>query len=310
MKINLSNIKKSKFYLDKNECIGIPTETVYGLAANAYSQKATSKIFRLKKRPKKNPLIVHYYDLKMLQNDCEFNNDFLKLYKKFSPGPITFVLKLKKNSKISKNVTNKKKTLAVRFPKHPVSRKLLKLLKYPLAAPSANISTKISPVSSKDVKDEFGKKIKFVLDGGSSKIGLESTIVGLINGTQILRLGGIEIKKINKVLKTNLKYKPKNKILNVPGQFKTHYSPGIPIRMNANTPRPGEAFILIKKRKSSDKNFYYLSKKNNLKEAAKNLYKTLRMIKNKKFKKIAIEKIPNIDFGEAINDRISRASKV
>ena len=207
MKINLSNIKKSKFYLDKNECIGIPTETVYGLAANAYSQKATSKIFRLKKRPKKNPLIVHYYDLKMLQNDCEFNNDFLKLYKKFSPGPITFVLKLKKNSKISKNVTNKKKTLAVRFPKHPVSRKLLKLLKYPLAAPSANISTKISPVSSKDVEDEFGKKIKFVLDGGRSKIGLESTIVGLINGTQILRLGGIEIKKINKVLKTNLKYK-------------------------------------------------------------------------------------------------------
>ena len=185
MKINLSNIKKSKFYLDKNECIGIPTETVYGLAANAYSQKATSKIFRLKKRPKKNPLIVHYYDLKMLKNDCEFNNDFLKLYKKFSPGPITFVLKLKKNSKISKNVTNKKKTLAVRFPRHPVSRKLLKLLKYPLAAPSANISTKISPVSSKDVEDEFGKKIKFVLDGGRSKIGLESTIVGLINGTQI-----------------------------------------------------------------------------------------------------------------------------
>ena len=309
MKINLSNIKKSKFYLDKNECIGIPTETVYGLAANAYSQKATSKIFRLKKRPKKNPLIVHYYDLKMLQNDCEFNNDFLKLYKKFSPGPITFVLKLKKNSKISKNVTNKKKTLAVRFPKHPVSRKLLKLLKYPLAAPSANISTKISPVSSKDVEDEFGKKIKFVLDGGRSKIGLESTIVGLINGTQILRLGGIEIKKINKVLKTNLKYKPKNKILNVPGQFKTHYSPGIPIRMNANKPRPGEAFILIKERKSSDKNFYYLSKKNNLKEAAKNLYKTLRMIKNKKFKKIAVEKIPNIGIGQTINDRLKRASK-
>ena len=309
-KNSAKNLNKAKIFLKKNKIIAVPTETVYGLAGNAYSYVAIKKIYSLKKRPKKNPLIIHYYDLKMLQNDCEFNNDFLKLYKKFSPGPITFVLKLKKNSKISKNVTNKKKTLAVRFPKHPVSRKLLKLLKYPLAAPSANISTKISPVSSKDVEDEFGKKIKFVLDGGRSKIGLESTIVGLINGTQILRLGGIEIKKINKVLKTNLKYKPKNKILNVPGQFKTHYSPGIPIRMNANKPRPGEAFILIKKRKSSDKNFYYLSKKNNLKEAAKNLYKTLRMIKNKKFKKIAIEKIPNIGFGEAINDRISRASKV
>ena len=309
MKMSLSNIKKSKFYLDKNECIGIPTETVYGLAANAYSQIATSKIFKLKKRPKKNPLIVHYYNLKMLKNDCVLNNDFLKLYKKFSPGPITFVLKLKKESKISKNVTNKKKTLAVRFPIHPISRALLKLLKYPLAAPSANISTKISAVSSQDVKDEFGKKIKYILDGGISKVGLESTIVGLINKPQILRLGGIEISKINKVLKTNLRYKSKNKNLIVPGQLKIHYSPGIPIRMNVNNPRPNEAFILVKKKKSSGKNFYYLSKTKNLKEAAKNLYKTLRMIKKKQFKSIAVEKIPSIGFGEAINDRLLRASK-
>ena len=307
--MNLSNIKKSKFYLDKNECVGIPTETVYGLAANAYSQSATSKIFRLKKRPKKNPLIVHYYNLKMLKNDCMLNEDFLKLYKKFSPGPITFVLKLKKGSKISKNVTNKKKTLAVRFPKHPISRKLLKLLKYPLAAPSANISTKISAVTSQDVKDEFGKKLKYILDGGASKVGLESTIVGLINKPQILRLGGIEVKRINKILKTNLKYKSKNKTLIVPGQLKIHYSPGIPIRMNVNSPRLNEAFILIKKKKTSGKNIYYLSKTKNLKEAAKNLYKTLRMIKNKKFKSIAVEKIPNVGFGEAINDRLLRAAK-
>ena len=309
MKMNLSNIKKSKFYLDKNECVGIPTETVYGLAANAYSQSATSKIFRLKKRPKKNPLIVHYYNLKMLRNDCMLNEDFLKLYKKFSPGPITFVLKLKKGSKISKNVTNKKKTLAVRFPKHPISRKLLKLLKYPLAAPSANISTKISAVTSQDVKDEFGKKLKYILDGGASKVGLESTIVGLINKPQILRLGGIEVKRINKILKTNLKYKRKDKTLIVPGQLKIHYSPGIPIRMNVNSPRLNEAFILIKKKKTSGKNIYYLSKTKNLKEAAKNLYKTLRMIKNKKFKSIAVEKIPNVGFGEAINDRLLRAAK-
>ena len=195
MKNNLSNIKKAKYYLDKNECVGIPTETVYGLAANAYSNIATAKIFKLKKRPKKNPLIVHYHSLKMLKLDCETNNFFYKLYKKFCPGPITFVLKLKKNSKISKNVTNNKKTLAVRFPKNSVTKKLLKSLKYPLAAPSANISTKISPVSKEDVKDEFGKKIKFILDGGRSKIGLESTIISLINKPEILRLGGAEIKK-------------------------------------------------------------------------------------------------------------------
>ena len=102
MKNILSNIKKSKYYLNKNECVGIPTETVYGLAANAYSKKAISKIFRLKKRSKKNPLIVHYYSLKMLKKDCQINNDFLLLYKKFCPGPITFVLKLKKKAKFLK----------------------------------------------------------------------------------------------------------------------------------------------------------------------------------------------------------------
>ena len=308
MKNNFSNIKKSKYYLDKNECIGIPTETVYGLAANAYSQKATSKIFKLKKRTKKNPLIVHYHNLKMLKNDCQTNAYFIKLYKKLCPGPITFVLRLKKSSNISKNVTNKKKTLAVRFPKHSVTRKLLKELKYPLAAPSANISSRISPVSKEDVKDEFGKKIKFIIDGGRSKIGLESTIVSLINKPQILRLGGIKVSIINKILKTRLKFKNKNKKIIVPGQGKIHYSPGIPIRLNIKKPKQYEAFMLIKKKKLSDKNFYYLSKTNNLKEVAKNLYKTMRIIKNKNFKCIAVEKIPNTGFGEVINDRLKRAS--
>ena len=309
MKNNLSNIKKCKYYLNKNECVGIPTETVYGLAANAYSTKATLKIFKLKKRAKKNPLIVHYYNLKMLRHDCELNNNFLKLYKKFCPGPITFVLKLKKKSKISKNVTNNKKTLAVRFPKHSVTRKLLKIIKYPLAAPSANISTNISPVSKEDVEDEFGESIKFVLEGGRSKVGLESTIVSLLDKPQILRLGGVEIEKIKKIIKINLKVNNKIDKMLMPGQGKLHYSPGIPIRLNIKKPKSEEAFILIKKRKLFNKNFYYLTKNNNLKEAAKNLYKTLRMIKKKKFNCIAVEKIPSVGFGKAINDRLSRASK-
>ena len=177
------------------------------------------------------------------------------------------------------------------------------------AAPSANISTKISPVSKEDVIDEFGKKIKFVLNGGRSNVGLESTIISLIGRPKILRLGGVEISKINKVLKTKLKFNNKKKKIISPGQGRIHYSPGIPIRLNVEKSKIDEAFILIKKRKNSDKNFYYLSKNKNLKEAAKNLYKTLRMIKRKKFKSIAVEKIPNIGFGEAINDRLIRASK-
>lgn len=309
MKNNLSNIKKAIKYLNNNECVGIPTETVYGLAANAYSDKGTLKIFKLKKRPKKNPLIVHYYNLNDLKKDCLISLEFLKLYKKFCPGPISFVLKLKRNSRISNNVTNNKKTIAVRFPRHQLTRRLLKVLKYPLAAPSANLSRKISPVSKKDVVDEFGKKIKFILDGGRSKIGVESTIVSLINKPKILRLGGIERNKINKFLinKNKKKYKIKNIV--VPGQGKIHYSPEIPIRLNIKNPKKYEAFMLIKKRKISKKNFFYLSKKKNLKEAAKNLYKTLRIIKKNKFKSIAVEKIPDIGFGETINDRLIRASK-
>ena len=308
MKNNLSNIKKSKYYLDKGECIAIPTETVYGLAGNAYSNKATLKIFKLKKRTKKNPLIVHYNNLKMLNNDCITNSVFFKLYKKFCPGPLTFVLRLKKSSKISKNVTSNQKTLAIRFPSHLLTKKLLKLLNYPLAAPSANISTKISPVSKEDVKEEFGNKIKFILDGGRSKIGLESTIISLVDKPRILRLGGIERTKINKVLNKNIKFEKKSKKITTPGQSKLHYSPGIPIKLNTTKPKPDEAFILVKKRKKSYMNYYYLSKNKNLKQAAKNLYRILRIIKNKNYKSIVVEKIPNIGFGEAINDRLKRAS--
>ena len=309
MKNNLSNIKKAIKYLNNNECIGIPTETVYGLAANAYSDKATRKIFNLKKRPKKNPLIVHYYSLNDLKKDCVLDLNFFRLYKKFCPGPISFVLKLKNDSRISENVTNKKKTIAIRFPSHKLTRSLLKFLEFPLAAPSANLSKQISPVSKSDVIEEFGKKIKFTLDGGQSKIGVESTIVNLIGKPKILRLGGIERNSIEKVFIKNKKLKHIKKNIIVPGQGKVHYSPGIPIRLNIKKPKKQEAFILIKKRKYFKKNFYYLSKKNNLKEAAKNLYKTLRKIKKNKFKSIAVEKIPNIGFGETINDRLIRASK-
>ena len=309
MKKDLSNIKKSKFFLNRNECVGIPTETVYGLAANAYSDLATSKIFKLKKRPKNNPLIVHYYSLEKLKKDCKINQNFIKLYKKFCPGPITFILKLKSKNKISKNVTNKKKTLAVRFPKHALTRKLLKELDFPLAAPSANISSKVSAVSKKDVEEEFGKKIKFILDGGSSKIGLESTIVNLDPKPAILRLGAIEVSKINKVLKNKAKYKSNYNKNIVPGQGKLHYSPGIKIRRNVKNPKKHEAFLLIKKRKISDKNFFYLTKNNNLNEAGKNLYKTLRMIKKLKYNSISVEKIPNKGIGQTINDRLIRASK-
>ena len=309
MKSNQSNIKKAKKYLNKNCCIGVPTETVYGLAANAYKSSAVKKIFNLKKRPKNNPLIVHYHDINSLKKDCLINDNFTKLYKKFSPGPITYVLQLRKDSKISKYVTNNKKSLAVRFPKHALFKNLLKQLDYPLAAPSANITTKVSAVRAKDVKEEFGNKIKYILDGGACAIGIESTIVNLTGRPSILRLGGLDILKIQKTLgfKISISINPKKKI--APGQSRLHYSPGIPLRMNVTKPKNDEAFIMIKRKKTKLKNYFYLTTKNNLDEAAKNLYSCLRNIKNEGYKSIAVEKIPNIGLGKAINDRLRRASK-
>ena len=309
MKSIQSNIKKAKNYLDKNHCIAVPTETVYGLAGNAYSDIAVKKIFKLKKRPMNNPLIVHYYDINGLEQDCYINDNFIKLFNEFSPGPITFILKLKKDSKISNFVTNKQKSLAVRFPKHPLFRKLLMNLKYPLAAPSANISTRLSSVQISDVIEEFGSKIKYVLNGGKCRIGVESTIINLTDKPTILRFGGIDISKIKKILKRRILIgiNSKNKIS--PGQFPLHYSPGIPLRTNVKKPKNNEAFLLIKKRKITFKNYYYLSKKNDLNQAAKNLYSLLRNIKKKGYKMIAVEKIPNIGIGKTINDRLNRASK-
>ena len=309
MKTNLSNIKKAKKYLDKNCCIGVPTETVYGLAANAYSNSAVKKIFNLKKRPKNNPLIVHYSDIDSLKKDCLINDNFIKLYKKFSPGPLTYILKLKKDSKISKNVTNKQKKLAIRFSSHKIFKTLIEQLDYPLAAPSANISTRVSAVKKTDVKEEFGNKIKYILEGGRCSVGIESTIINLTKKPTILRLGGLDISKIQKVLgfKIDLDINPKKKIM--PGQSRLHYSPGIPIKMDVKNPKNKEAFILIKKRKTKLNNYYYLSTKSDLTEAAKNLYSCLRKIKNKGYKSIAVEKIPYKGLGKTINDRLNRASK-
>ncbi len=309
MKINLANIKKAQKLLNKGECLAIPTETVYGLAANAYSNKACKKIYKLKKRPKNNPLIVHYLNIQILKNDCNFNKDFLKLYKIFCPGPLTFILDLKKNSKISKIVTNNKSTLAVRFPKHPITRNLLKKLNFPLAAPSANLSSKLSAVSSADVRDDFGKKIKYVLEGGKSSIGLESTIIDIRNKPKILRLGGLEISAIERALNKKIIVSNNSSKIISPGQSKLHYSPGIPIRLNVKKISKKEAYLSIKKKRQNKSNFYFLSKNGNLKEAAKNLYSTLRKIKKNKYKSIAVSKIPNIGLGKTINDRLKRASK-
>ena len=307
-KSNSINLKKAKKYVENNNVIGLPTETVYGLAGNAYSNKSVKKIFNLKGRPLFNPLIIHFKNLNDLKNDVILNANFRKLYDAFCPGPITFVLKKKKTSRISIIATAGKETVAIRVPKHKVARNLLDILKFPLAAPSANISSKLSPTSAKDVFEEFGNKIKFILDGGQCKIGLESTIVDLTGKPSILRPGSVTLKKIQKVLKKKIKIKKNPKKIKAPGQSKLHYSPGIPVKLNRKNAKKNQALIGFGKKFKVGKNYFNLSKKGNLKEAANNLYKTMREVKKKKFKSIAVIKIPNKGIGYAINDRLKKAS--
>ncbi len=307
-KASLNNLKKAKIYIENNYVIGLPTETVYGLAANAYSDRSVKKIYNLKKRPFSNPLIVHFYNLRQIKKDVMFNKAFIKLYTELCPGPITFILNRSLKSQISKKAIGNKKTVAVRFPKHPVARKLLKILNVPLAAPSANISSKLSPTSAADVVDEFKNRIKFILNGGKCKIGLESTIIDLTGKPTILRQGYITSKKISKILGKKILINKKPKTIKSPGQLKLHYSPGIPVYINKKQAKKNGAFISIGKKFKNVKNSFNLSKKNNLNEAANKLYSTMRIIRKLKYKSISVCKIPNSGLGLAINDRLKKAS--
>ena len=301
-------LKKTIKLLTKGSIVALPTETVYGLAGNAYSKIAVEKIFRIKGRPKLNPLIIHYYNIQKTLDDIVVNNNFKKLYKKLCPGPITFILKKKKNSKIQSLASAKLKTVAVRFPKHNIARSILKCTNFPLAMPSANLSSKVSSVCAQDVHGEFKKKIKLIVDGGQSKIGIESTVIDLTNKPKILRPGIIESSEIEKILKLTLKNNTNNLKIKSPGMLKKHYSPGIPVLVNQTKFDNKNAIIYLGNKFENKRNYFSLSKNLDLYEAASNLYKTFRLIKKKGFKKIQIAKIPSKGPGIAINDRIKRAA--
>ncbi len=307
-KFNKNILSKTLKYLKKSNIVGLPTETVYGLAGNAYSKKAVKKIYSLKKRPKINPLIIHYYDLKNLLNDIEINKDFLKLYKNLCPGPITFVMKKKTSSKICSIATAKLDTVAVRFPNNKKTRAILNELNFPLAIPSANKSTGVSPVSAFDVAEEFKNKIKIIIDDGNSKIGIESTVVDLTGKIKILRPGIISKKKISKILGRKIQVAKKHNKIKSPGALKKHYSPNIPMKLNQIKANKNHAFISFGKKYEKTKDTFNLSKKSSLDEAAKNLYRVFRKIKKLNYKKIYVAKIPNRGVGVAINDRLKHAA--
>ena len=223
------------------------------------------------------------------------------------PGPLTFILRKNEKSKINPLDTAGLNTVEIRFPSHKIIRSILKKINFPLAMPSANISTGLSPVSAIDVFEEFKNNLKIIIDGGLSKIGIESTVVDLTGHPKILRPGIINSIDIKKCLNMSLSNK-KSKIKS-PGMFKKHYSPGIPVIIGGKPKKSGDAYMVFGKRFKNRSNFFNLSKKGSLKEAAANLYKTMRKIKKNGFKRIYVSKIPNLGPGIAINDRITRASK-
>ena len=303
---NLRILKKTAKYLNHGKLVAIPTETVYGLAGNAYSNKAVKNIFKIKKRPKKNPLIIHYHNISDAKKDVVFDKNFLLLYKKFCPGPLTFILKKKKNSKITPFATSNLNTVAIRFPNHRITRSLLKFIKFPLAMPSANQSSSLSPVSALDVFDELKNKINIIIDGGKANIGIESTVIDLTKKPKILRPGVITKSDLNRFFK--VKISNNNSKIKSPGMLRKHYSPGIPVILNEKPKHSNEAYVVFGKKFKDNRNYFNLSKKADLKEAAANLYKTMRKIKKKGYKKIFVAKIPNKGLGIAMNDRLKRAS--
>jgi len=312
------DIQKAKKVLTNEGIVAIPTETVYGLAGNAYSDEALKKIFILKNRPFYNPLIVHIKSASALNQIAqEIPDAAKKLAEKFWPGPLTLVLK--RLDHISDIVTSGKDTVAVRVPNHPLTLKLLENLDFPLAAPSANPFGSISPTSAEHVSNYFDKELEVILDGGNCEKGIESTIIGFENNEPILyRHGSIAIAEIEKVIGkvatiTKMEAKP-----NAPGMLLRHYAPKTETFLTNNVNELLKSFnnkkigVLTFKDKIENKNIYHqeiLSTNGNMNEAAKNLYAALHRLDLLKLDAIIVERLPNKNLGISINDRLERAVK-
>ncbi len=312
------NIDEACEVLKNEELIGLPTETVYGLAGNAYSEIALKKIFTLKNRPFYNPLILHiksvHYLNKVAKNIPE---TAIKLAKEFWPGPLTLVLE--KQNHISDLVTASKHTVAVRVPNHSVALELLNKLDFPIAAPSANPFGSISPTNASHVNDYFGNDLKIILDGGMCSEGIESTIIGFENNEPVLyRNGSISVDEIIKItgkitILNNNDSNPK-----APGMLSRHYAPNTDTYLTSDINTLIHLFpnkkigLLLFKNEFNEMNNYkveVLSKEGNLKEAARNLYAALHRLDRSNLDLIIAERLPDLGLGKSINDRLERAKK-
>ena len=309
-----TDIHQAKTFLEQGNVVGIPTETVYGLAGNAFNIEAVTKIFEVKNRPTFDPLIVHTNSIERLSEFVQFipEKAFL-LAKKFMPGPLTMLLP--KHSSISDLVTSGLDTVAVRIPNHPLTLELLRSLAFPLAAPSANPFGYISPTSAQHVVKQLGDKIPYILDGGECQIGLESTIVGFENEKVIVyRKGGLAIEDIVRIVGKVQVNSHSSSNPKAPGMLKSHYSPRKDLliyrgeNLGNNLGKIGYLAFHQYNAAIPRENQLILSESGDYKEAAKHLFAYMRKLDNMNIERIYVELLPEKDLGRAINDRLKRAA--
>ena len=284
--------------------VAFPTETVYGLGADARDDLAVARIFEAKGRPRFNPLIVHVDSAARARDYVEWSDMAEIVASAFWPGPLTLVLPLREGAGLSPLVTADLPTLAIRVPAHPVARALLQAFGGPVAAPSANLSGRISPTEAGHVMAGLAWRIEAVVDGGACPVGVESTILGLAGAPLLLRPGGVPVEALEAALGQPIARRSEGAALSAPGQMRSHYAPGAKVRLEADAPRPGEVMLGFGP-VEADLN---LSRAGDLTEAAANLFHHLHALDAMGAEGIAVSPIPETGLGRAINDRLRRAA--
>lgn len=317
MAICTKSPKEAAAYLKNGQLVAIPTETVYGLAADATNTEAVAQIFAAKNRPAFDPLIVHLAGAEQMEKYAEYIPDAaLKLAEAAWPGPLTIVLN--KSKLIPDLVTSGHQTVGLRVPNHPLTLALLREISFPVAAPSANPFGFVSPTSAAHVQAQLGEKIPCILDGGNSQVGIESTIVDFSNNQRkVLRLGGMSLEQLQDVLGEQLSVQTSSSNPNAPGMLTAHYNPGKKIVVGKNVAELAAKFstsnvgILAFTTPVAGVNFAnqrVLSPSGNLAEAAQNLFAHLRDFNTIQVDVVLAEWVPNHGLGRAINDRLKRAA--
>ncbi|MDP8995744.1 MAG: L-threonylcarbamoyladenylate synthase [Pseudomonadota bacterium] len=300
----MTDISRAAELIRAGGLVAFPTETVYGLGADATNDHAVAKIYAAKGRPNFNPLIAHVEDVEQAFGLAQFPAGALTLAARFWPGPLTLVLPRKDGCKVSLLASAGLPSLAIRVPRHPLALELIRAVGRPVVAPSANASGRISPTTAQHVRDGLGAKVDLILDGGPSAVGLESTIVSFLDETpRLLRAGGLSREEIEQALGRKLEGASAGPI-HAPGQLESHYAPSAQLRLNAKSFHADEARLGFGGLDAP----LNLSRKGDVVEAAANLFAMLHQLDATKPKMIAVAAIPMQGLGEAINDRLRRAA--